>query len=64
MSECPAMPGTQRCPEWLCDCFIDMFPDDPTGLHPEVFVVGFPTTNPTPGEPFAAESDPTKETRA
>jgi len=40
--ECPAMPGSRRCPEWLCDCFVDMFPEDPLGLHPEAFVVEWP----------------------
>lgn len=40
--ECPAMPGSRRCPEWVCDCFIAQFPEDPLGLHPEVFRVGPP----------------------
>lgn len=39
MTECPAYPGEPRCPESICDCFIDTHPDDPLGLHPEDFVV-------------------------
>jgi hypothetical protein len=35
-----AGPGRDRCPAWRCDCFVDTFPDDPFGLHPEAFVVG------------------------
>ena len=42
MRECPGMPGAPRCPETRCDCFIDTHPDDPLGLHPEVFVVTEP----------------------
>jgi hypothetical protein len=38
---CPyAGPGRRKCPEWRCDCFVDLYPDDPFGLHPEAFVVG------------------------
>jgi hypothetical protein len=38
--QCPyAPPGQRRCPEWICDCFIDTHPDDPFGLHPEDFLV-------------------------
>lgn len=22
-----------------CDCFVDLYPDDPFGLHPEAFLV-------------------------
>jgi hypothetical protein len=44
-TECPGMPGQPRCPEWLCDCFIDTHPDDPLGLHPEDFTVTYPTTD-------------------
>lgn len=40
MSGCPAMPGQRRCPPSICDCFIDIYPDDPGGIHPEAFVVG------------------------
>ncbi len=32
--------GADRCPEWRCDCFIESYPDDPFGLHPEAFIVG------------------------
>lgn len=39
MTECPAFPGQPRCPESICDCFIDTYPDDPMGLHPEAFIV-------------------------
>lgn len=35
--ECPL--GGPRCPEAICDCFIDLYPDDPLGLHPEAFLV-------------------------
>lgn len=35
---CPL--GGPRCPEAVCDCFVDLYPDDPLGLHPEAFVVG------------------------
>jgi hypothetical protein len=39
--QCPyAEKGQARCPTWRCDCFIDLYPDDPFGLHPEAFVVG------------------------
>lgn len=46
--ECPyAEPGKARCPEWRCDCFIDLYPDDPFGLHPEAFTVYWrPTETP------------------
>jgi hypothetical protein len=44
--QCPyADKGKKRCPEWRCDCFIDLYPDDPFGLHPEAFVVGRPKEN-------------------
>lgn len=37
---CPyADEGRARCPEWRCDCFVDAFPEDPFGLHPEAFLV-------------------------
>lgn len=42
MTECPAFPGSPRCPESICDCFIETHPDDPLGPHPEDFVVTFP----------------------
>jgi len=43
--QCPyAEPGERRCPEWLCDCFVDTYPDDPFGLHPEAFRVVWPET--------------------
>ena len=29
--------GQAKCPRWRCDCFIDEYPDDPVGLHPEAF---------------------------
>jgi hypothetical protein len=32
--------GQTRCSPSICDCFIDMFPDSPRALHPEVFIVG------------------------
>ena len=35
---CPL--GGRRCPEAICDCFVDLYPDDPLGIHPEAFVVG------------------------
>lgn len=39
--KCPyASPGRAKCPESICDCFIDVYPDDPFGLHPEAFAVG------------------------
>lgn len=41
-AECPAFPGSPRCPESICDCFIETHPDDPLGPHPEDFVVTFP----------------------
>lgn len=43
MGEAPceyAAKGQARCPSWRCDCFIDTHPADPSGLHPEAFVVG------------------------
>lgn len=40
MTDCPL--GGPRCPESICDCFIDTHPDDPLGLHPEDFIVTFP----------------------
>ncbi|QLQ11153.1 MAG: hypothetical protein HZY75_13220 [Nocardioidaceae bacterium] len=30
-----ARPG-EKC--IMCDCFVDQYPDDPFGLHPEAFV--------------------------
>ena len=42
MRECPGMPGAPQCPESISDCFIDMYPDDPLGLHPEAYVVTWP----------------------
>lgn len=39
--QCPGLGGTgPRCDAGICDCFIDLFPDDPGGLHPEAYVVG------------------------
>lgn len=35
-----ASKGSARCPAWLCDCFIEAYPDSPRGLHPGAFVVG------------------------
>lgn len=43
-TQCPL--GGPRCPESICDCFIEQYPDDPMGLHPEAFVVM------TPNGPF------------
>lgn len=40
-----ADPGERACPAWRCDCFVDQYPDDPFGLHPEAFVVGSPEEN-------------------
>ena len=38
---CPyADKGQVRCPPSICDCFWDLYPDDPFGLHPEAFLVG------------------------
>jgi hypothetical protein len=39
--ECPAYPGSgaPRCLPSICDCFIDTYPDSPTNLHPEAFIV-------------------------
>lgn len=38
--QCPYAPmGESRCPASICDCFIDQFPEDPFGLHPEAFIV-------------------------
>jgi hypothetical protein len=40
---CPAYgPGSEVCPRWLCDCFIDQFPDDMVQAgtpHPEFYKV-------------------------
>lgn len=38
---CPL--GGPRCPRSICDCFIEEYPDDPLGLHPEAFMVATPT---------------------
>lgn len=50
--ECPM--GGPRCPEAICDCFIEQFPDDMEqagGLHPEFFtVVGSPREHIFDGE--------------
>lgn len=46
---CPL--GGPRCPESICDCFIETHPDDPTGLHPEMFIVG-PTQHATERNPM------------
>ena len=38
--KCPyADPGQSRCSPSICDCFIEQYPDDPFGLHPEAFLV-------------------------
>jgi hypothetical protein len=37
--------GGERCPESMCDCFIDQYPDDPVNLRPEHFVILFPEPN-------------------
>lgn len=37
---CPL--GGPRCPESICDCFIESHPDDPLGLHPEDYAVRVP----------------------
>jgi hypothetical protein len=38
--QCPyAEPGQARCHPAICDCFIEQYPDDPFGLHPEAFLV-------------------------
>lgn len=38
--QCPYAPrGRRRCPPSICDCFVDTYPDDPFGLHPEAFLV-------------------------
>lgn len=40
---CPyAERGKARCPEWRCDCFVDLYPGDPFGIHPEAFAVHLP----------------------
>lgn len=31
--------GKTRCPQSICDCFIEQFPDSPRELHPEAFIV-------------------------
>lgn len=33
---------TKACIASICDCFIEQYPDDPYGLHPEAFVVNPP----------------------
>lgn len=40
MTSCPL--GGPRCPESICDCFIDTHPDSPLDLHPEDFAVKVP----------------------
>lgn len=40
---CPyADPGKSRCSPSDCDCFIEQYPEDPFGLHPEAFMVMVP----------------------
>lgn len=29
--------GGKRCPESICDCFIEWFPEDPLRLRPELY---------------------------
>lgn len=36
---CGGRPGK---PCGSCDCFMDIYPDDPFGLHPEAFRIGGP----------------------
>lgn len=44
-SPCPGLGGTgPRCHPAICDCFIDTHPEDPSGIHPEDFVVSMPKT--------------------
>lgn len=46
MSDQPGCPiGGPRCPPSICDCFIDLYPDDPLGIHPEAFTVMVPCPN-------------------
>lgn len=41
--QCPYAPrGQRRCPEAICDCFVDLYPETPFELHPEAFTVGVP----------------------
>ena len=47
--ECPL--GGPRCPESICDCFIETHPEDPLGLYPEDFTVGTPCGLPSCNEP-------------
>lgn len=44
---CPL--GGPRCPEAICDCFIDQYPADPLGLHPEAYAVVEVIENETEG---------------
>jgi hypothetical protein len=49
--QCPYAPkGDRRCPPSICDCFIDQFPHDPFGLHPEAFIVGSKLKESAPNE--------------
>ena len=34
--------AVKSCVASVCDCFIEQYPDDPYGLHPEAFVVNPP----------------------
>jgi hypothetical protein len=34
--------GRTRSSSAICDCFIEQYPDDPFGLHPEAFTVNIP----------------------
>jgi hypothetical protein len=54
--ECPAMPGIPRCHDSICDCFRDVYPLDPVGLHPEAFVVGL--GDPDGVDPVDRDDDP------
>ena len=37
-----ASAGRTRCSPAICDCFIEQFPDSPSDLHPEAFIVAIP----------------------
>ena len=45
-----AEPGQRACPAWRCDCFVAEYPDNPFGVHPEVYVVRNLDTQQSEGE--------------
>lgn len=55
---CPGNGGTgPRCPEAICDCFIDTHPENPGALRPEYYTV-IPPEPRNPDDPEPSTGSP------